>query len=94
MPDLPRAPWGLTVVGMNRLSRFLSSSIGAKLVVAVTGLLLSLFAVGHLAGNFSIFAGPDAINSYAQMLQSMGAGLWLVRGGLLLIFISPRPGRW
>ena len=71
---------------MNRLTRYLTSSIGAKYVMAVTGLLLALFLVGHLSGNLLVYKGRAAMNDYAEFLQSLGAGLWVIRAGLLLVF--------
>jgi succinate dehydrogenase / fumarate reductase cytochrome b subunit len=61
------------------------SSIGKKTVVAVTGILLVLFVVGHLLGNLTIYLGPDAINAYAAKLQSLGPILWVIRLTLLSI---------
>jgi len=59
------------------------SSVGRKLVMAVTGLMLVGFITGHLVGNTTIFFGPEGINAYAEKLQSLGPLLWLVRGVLL-----------
>lgn len=53
--------------------------------MAITGLLLFGFVVGHLLGNLTIFIGPDAINAYAKKLKSLGPGLWVMRFGLLAI---------
>jgi succinate dehydrogenase / fumarate reductase cytochrome b subunit len=50
---------------------FLNTSIGRKIVMAVTGLSMVLFAVIHLLGNSSIFVGPSGINAYAEHLHSM-----------------------
>ncbi len=65
---------------------FYRSSIGKKWVVALTGLVLVGFVVGHLIGNLQIFLPPDYINTYAQKLQSLGPFLWLIRAGMLLMF--------
>lgn len=67
------------------ITRFYASSVGKKLVVAVTGLLLVVFILGHMAGNLLIFAGQDAINEYGHMLHTMGHGgmVWVARIGLL-----------
>ncbi len=54
------------------------------MIVAVTGVILILFVIGHLLGNLQIFLGPRWINDYAQHLRDLGALLWLVRIGLLL----------
>ncbi|MFM8716221.1 MAG: succinate dehydrogenase cytochrome b subunit [Spartobacteria bacterium] len=59
------------------------SSIGKKTIVAVTGILLVLFVIGHLIGNLTVFLGPDALNSYAEKLHSLGPILWAVRLALL-----------
>jgi len=64
-------------------SPLLSSSIGRKWVVALTGIVLVLFVIGHMLGNLSLFLGQNAINSYAQFLQGLGEILWLVRIVLL-----------
>jgi succinate dehydrogenase / fumarate reductase cytochrome b subunit len=63
----------------NQLMRLLSDSIGRKVVMAITGLLMVLFVVGHLLGNLSIFAGPDGINAYAVKLHSLPALVWATR---------------
>jgi succinate dehydrogenase / fumarate reductase cytochrome b subunit len=59
--------------------RLLSDSLGRKLVMAITGLLMVLFVVAHLLGNLSIFAGPNGINAYAEKLHSLGALVWVFR---------------
>jgi len=52
--------------------------------MAVSGLLLVSFVIGHMLGNLLIFAGPEAINAYGEFLQHGTHGLiWLARGGLL-----------
>ena len=66
------------------LTAFLLSSIGKKILVALTGLALALFVLGHMAGNLLFFAGPDALNAYGHKLQSMGPLLWIARIGLLV----------
>ena len=72
----------------NSLGSFVNSSIGRKIIVAVTGLALVLFLAGHLTGNLLIYAGPKAFNDYAQFLHSAlhGAGVWIARIGLLACF--------
>lgn len=66
---------------------YLSTSIGKKLVMAVTGLLVMGFLCGHLAGNLLLYWGPEAINSYAEHLESLGPLLWIIRLGLLSAFV-------
>ena len=55
----------------NSLAAFYRSSIGKKLVVALTGLALIGFLFGHMAGNLKIYLGSDKLNSYAAWLHSM-----------------------
>lgn len=68
---------------MNLARLIFGSSIGRKFLMAVTGLVLVGFVIGHLVGNLQIFAHPDKINGYAHFLQSMGGALWGVRLVLL-----------
>ena len=68
-------------------NRVFGSTIGRKMLMAITGLMLTGFVVMHLSGNLLVFAGPDAMNKYAAGLKSLGGLLWLARGGLLLTFI-------
>lgn len=71
------------------IAAFCGSSIGRKILVAVTGLGLLLFLAGHLVGNLLIYLGPDAINSYAYELKHAlhGGLLWGARIGLLVFFV-------
>ncbi|MEO5717084.1 MAG: succinate dehydrogenase cytochrome b subunit [Chthoniobacterales bacterium] len=72
---------------MTNIAAFHRSSVGRKMIVAVTGVILILFVIGHLLGNLQIFLGPDWINGYAEHLRELGMFLWVVRGGLLLTVI-------
>lgn len=63
--------------------RFYHSSIGKKIIVALTGAGLVLFLVTHLLGNLLVFAGPEALNAYAKKLHDLGPLLWVFRFGLL-----------
>jgi succinate dehydrogenase / fumarate reductase, cytochrome b subunit len=64
------------------------SSVGAKILVALTGLGLVTFTIFHMIGNLKVFSGPDAINAYAAFLKhDLGLLLWLARAGLLAIFV-------
>lgn len=69
------------------VARTLKSSIGAKWVMALTGIGLLLFVIAHMLGNLQVFAGRDKLNSYAEGLQHLGPLLWLARIGLLTIFV-------
>jgi succinate dehydrogenase / fumarate reductase cytochrome b subunit len=66
------------------------SAVGKKAVMAVTGIILFGFVLGHLLGNLKLYLGPDALNSYSRFLRTVGEPvvpanvlLWAVR--LLLI---------
>ena len=79
---------------VNNCCSFFRSSIGKKWVVAVTGIIMVLFVIGHLIGNLQLFLGPgDAehpaqLNVYAKFLQGLGSVLWLVRGVLILAVVA------
>jgi succinate dehydrogenase / fumarate reductase cytochrome b subunit len=72
---------------VNGFFSFFQSSVGKKFVVAITGIILILFVIGHLVGNLQIFLGPDWINSYAQHLRDLGIFLWVIRGFLLIAVV-------
>ncbi len=71
------------------LCQFWKSSIGKKLIVAITGAMLVIFLLGHLAGNLLTFQGPGAMNDYAEFLHTMvhGMGVWIARIGLVVMFV-------
>ena len=69
---------------MTALSSFYRSSVGKKMIVAVTGVVLIAFVVGHLLGNLQIFLGPEWVNSYAEKLRALGPLLWVIRIFLLV----------
>ncbi|MFM8230833.1 MAG: succinate dehydrogenase, partial [Chthoniobacterales bacterium] len=73
----------------NPLVAFAKSSIGKKWIVGISGALLILFVLAHLAGNLTIYVGPygEGINVYAQALHASPLFLWTARGGLLLVFL-------
>lgn len=73
---------------MQAIPAFYRSSIGKKIIVAVTGVILIGFIIGHLLGNLQIFLGPDYINSYAEKLRAMGPVLWVVRAFLLVTVVA------
>jgi succinate dehydrogenase / fumarate reductase cytochrome b subunit len=69
------------------VNQFFNSSIGRKYIVGLTGIALILFLIAHLLGNLQIFAGPKAINDYAEFLKSVPQLVWPARAGLLLMFV-------
>lgn len=66
---------------------FLSSTIGKKVIMAVTGFILFGFVIGHMIGNLQIYQGPEKINAYAHTLKSLPPLLWGTRITLLLSVI-------
>ncbi len=54
------------------------------MIVALTGVVLIAFVVGHLLGNLQIFLGPEWVNSYAEKLRALGPMLWVIRIFLLV----------
>ena len=78
-----------TAVGLadRRAERFYESTIGKKAVMAVSGLILFGFVLGHLIGNLQIFEGADKLNRYAVFLRSLPAALWGARITLLVMVL-------
>jgi succinate dehydrogenase / fumarate reductase, cytochrome b subunit len=72
---------------MSWFATYVRSSIGAKHLMAVTGLLLFLFAIVHMVGHLQMFGGQDMYNSYAHLLQNLWEVKWPVRAGLLGLLI-------
>jgi succinate dehydrogenase / fumarate reductase, cytochrome b subunit len=72
---------------MNLIQHLFASSLGKKYLMAVSGLALLLFTVGHMIGNLQIFLGRETINTYAAFLQTNREILWTVRLGLLAMVI-------
>src|SRR3984893_7879974 len=67
------------------------TQIGKKVVMSVTGVVLVLFVIAHMAGNLKIFSGPVEINAYSRFLREVGWPelgygqlLWIVRIVLLV----------
>jgi succinate dehydrogenase / fumarate reductase cytochrome b subunit len=66
-------------------SSFYRSSVGKKMIVALTGVVLIAFVVGHLLGNLQIFLGPEWVNGYAEKLRELGPLLWVIR---IFLFVN------
>lgn len=72
---------------MRWLIGFVLSSIGAKILMASTGIVLVAFLFGHMIGNLQVFAGQDTLNAYAAFLHNKPLMLWTVRGFMLACFV-------
>lgn len=65
------------------------TSLAKKFVMALTGLILVGFVLGHMLGNLQVFGPPEAINKYAYFLHHIlpWEVLWLVRIVLLVAVV-------
>ncbi len=75
---------------MNWALRFLRSSIGLKLVMAVSGVVLFGFVLVHMIGNLQVYMGPTLLDEYGVWLRALGHGaaLWVARGVLLAAAVA------
>ena len=67
--------------------KFLFSSLGKKIQIAFSGLLLCVFLLMHLMNNMALFAGPDMFNGMVKTLESIKPLVRVLEVGLLLIFL-------
>jgi|UniRef100_A0A7C3WHH8 succinate dehydrogenase / fumarate reductase cytochrome b subunit len=72
---------------MNWVVRTLSTSVGKKLLMAVTGFLMLIFLAVHLVGNLSIYRGREAFVAYAEGLHALGGVLVLAEVVLALCLL-------
>ncbi len=68
---------------MNWFTNTLGSSVGKKLMMAITGFGFILFLIGHLIGNLTIYAGKDAFIAYAGHLHSFEPVVRAMEAGLI-----------
>ncbi len=73
---------------MDWIVKTLTSTIGRKLVIALSGLLLCGFLIVHLGGNVLMYVGPEAYNTYAHTLHSQEWFVKTAEVGLLLLFLA------
>jgi len=66
---------------------FWQSTNGKKVVMAVTGVMMFGFVVGHMLGNLQMYEAPEHINAYGHFLHNLGELLWLERGVMLLAIV-------
>ena len=72
---------------MDWLIKTVGTSVGKKLLMALTGLAFCGFLAAHLAGNLTLYGGADAFNSYAAHLHSLGPLITVAELGLLALFL-------
>ncbi len=68
---------------MEKALHLFDTTIGKKAILAVTGLIMYGFVIGHMVGNLQVFLGPEKLNHYAAFLKSLGGILWIARLTLL-----------
>lgn len=69
-----------------RLLKATASSVGSKILIALTGLAMAIFLVGHLAGNLLFLVGPEAFNHYGHTLTSNPL-VYVAEVGLIAVFL-------
>ncbi len=65
--------------------RFWRAAVGKKIVMAITGVIMIAFLIGHLAGNLLVFRGAEGLNAYSAFLKHNLGPLWAVRA---ILFVS------
>jgi succinate dehydrogenase / fumarate reductase cytochrome b subunit len=65
----------------------ITTNVGRKILMAVSGLFMVMFLIAHLAGNTTIWGGPDWINSYAEHLHKFPLALWPLRIVMIMVLI-------
>jgi succinate dehydrogenase / fumarate reductase cytochrome b subunit len=68
---------------MNRVRLLWDSSVGKKVIMAVTGLIMVAYLIIHVLANLLVFQGPSKINAYSAFLHGTGGALWAARLVLL-----------
>jgi succinate dehydrogenase / fumarate reductase cytochrome b subunit len=76
----------VTALAVRPHATFLGSTVGRKVVMAVTGAVLIGFVFVHMVGNLQLYAGPAALDHYAVFLHTFlhGAGIWIFRSVMLV----------
>ncbi len=60
------------------------ATVGLKVLMAATGIVMIVFLIFHLFGNLFVFQGPAALNAYSALLLREPLLLWIARGVLLV----------
>jgi len=68
---------------VNRVFALWGTTVGKKVAMAATGVIMILFLVSHMISNVLIFRNPEHLDSYAAWLRSLGPALWIARAALL-----------
>jgi succinate dehydrogenase / fumarate reductase cytochrome b subunit len=77
------------------LRAFWDSSVGKKVIMAVTGLIGIAFVIGHMVGNLQVFQGAERLNAYGALLHGpLNEVLWLVRAVLIAAIVLHVVAAW
>ncbi|MBW2547553.1 MAG: succinate dehydrogenase cytochrome b subunit [Deltaproteobacteria bacterium] len=71
---------------MQRALTLHQTTIGKKVIMALSGVIIVGFTIGHFLGNLNLYLGPEAMNGYAEKLQSLPPLVWGTRLVLLFAF--------
>ena len=77
-----------------RLRRFAASTVGRKIAMAVTGLIMAGFLVTHATANLLAFAGHEHLNAYSNVLHSVPELLWAARLVLIASVVIHAISAW
>jgi len=72
----------------SRLSLLWTSTIGLKVLMAASGVVLVGFVLAHMLGNLQIYGGRQVYNDYAHFMQGLGELLWIMRLGMLAALVT------
>ena len=72
---------------MNSSFSFYRTTVGKKIVMAVTGFIGIGYVMAHVMGNLLVFAGPGKLNAYAHLLKANMMLLWMARSVLIAAVI-------
>jgi succinate dehydrogenase / fumarate reductase cytochrome b subunit len=70
---------------MRRVAAFHRTTVGMKVLMATSGVILVLYLLLHMIGNLKVYWGPEKFNAYAEWLRDFGSPL-LAHGQFLWIF--------
>lgn len=73
-----------TTLNPGLIGRFWDVTLGKKVLMAVSGVVMIGFVTGHMIGNLQLFIGQEQLNRYAIFLQSLGEILWFIRVSLFI----------
>ncbi|MGB8332428.1 MAG: succinate dehydrogenase cytochrome b subunit [Polyangiales bacterium] len=71
---------------MQRALTLHHTTIGKKVIMAISGAVIVGFVIVHFLGNLNLYLGPEAMNGYAAKLQSVPPLVWGTRLVLLIAF--------